>query len=201
LANWARSRQAQSLSHSVTYSRPLKKKLKTQSPSRLLCHAHGARTLSIPPPGAPAAATESTAAASRNYSVAISSLSFPSLPTPTPSRPVAALSSTHSAHARETLTVGLGLAAQLLRLRLHRTIEMPQVAVVGSQSSGKSSVLEAFVGRDFIPCCSDIYTRRLIVLQPRGASSCTTLAAATTISAKSYARSRSPSPPIFISVD
>jgi hypothetical protein len=39
---------------------------------------------------------------------------------------------------------------------------------VARQSSGKSSVVEAFVGRDFIPCCSDIYTRRLIVLQPRG---------------------------------
>lgn len=29
------------------------------------------------------------------------------------------------------------------------TIDLPQVAVVGSQSSGKSRVLEALVGRDF----------------------------------------------------
>ncbi|OAY78372.1 Dynamin-related protein 3A [Ananas comosus] len=38
------------------------------------------------------------------------------------------------------------------------TIDLPQVAVVGSQSSGKSSVLEALVGRDFLPRGSDICT-------------------------------------------
>jgi dynamin 1-like protein len=31
------------------------------------------------------------------------------------------------------------------------TVDLPQVAVVGSQSSGKSSVLEALVGKDFLP--------------------------------------------------
>ncbi|CAA6671022.1 unnamed protein product [Spirodela intermedia] len=31
------------------------------------------------------------------------------------------------------------------------TIRLPQVAVIGSQSSGKSSVLESLVGRDFLP--------------------------------------------------
>jgi dynamin 1-like protein len=40
-----------------------------------------------------------------------------------------------------------------------------QVAVVGSQSSGKSSVLEALVGRDFLPRGQDICTRRPLVLQ------------------------------------
>ncbi|CAN1307385.1 Dynamin-related protein 3A [Linum perenne] len=45
------------------------------------------------------------------------------------------------------------------------TIELPQVAVVGSQSSGKSSVLEALVGRDFLPRGNDICTRRPLVLQ------------------------------------
>ncbi|KAL3621007.1 Dynamin-related protein 3A [Castilleja foliolosa] len=44
-------------------------------------------------------------------------------------------------------------------------IELPQVVVVGSQSSGKSSVLEALVGRDFLPRGSDICTRRPLVLQ------------------------------------
>ncbi|KAI9176419.1 hypothetical protein LWI28_002546 [Acer negundo] len=44
-------------------------------------------------------------------------------------------------------------------------IELPQVAVVGSQSSGKSSVLEALVGRDFLPRGNDICTRRPLVLQ------------------------------------
>lgn len=45
------------------------------------------------------------------------------------------------------------------------TIALPQVAVVGSQSSGKSSVLEALVGRDFLPRGNDICTRRPLVLQ------------------------------------
>ncbi|KAH6833108.1 dynamin-related protein 3A [Perilla frutescens var. hirtella] len=45
------------------------------------------------------------------------------------------------------------------------TIDLPQVAVVGSQSSGKSSVLEALVGRDFLPRGNDICTRRPLTLQ------------------------------------
>ncbi|KAJ6851925.1 dynamin-related protein 3A-like isoform X1 [Iris pallida] len=45
------------------------------------------------------------------------------------------------------------------------TFDLPQVAVVGSQSSGKSSVLEALVGRDFLPRGNDICTRRPLVLQ------------------------------------
>ena len=43
--------------------------------------------------------------------------------------------------------------------------KLPQIVVVGSQSSGKSSVLEAFVGRDFLPRGSGIVTRRPLVLQ------------------------------------
>ncbi|KAK9273908.1 hypothetical protein L1049_018720 [Liquidambar formosana] len=46
----------------------------------------------------------------------------------------------------------------------HLKIELPQIAVVGSQSSGKSSVLEALVGRDFLPRGSEICTRRPLVL-------------------------------------
>lgn len=45
------------------------------------------------------------------------------------------------------------------------TIDLPQIAVVGSQSAGKSSVLENFVGRDFLPRGSGIVTRRPLVLQ------------------------------------
>ena len=45
------------------------------------------------------------------------------------------------------------------------SIDLPQVAVIGSQSSGKSSVLEALVGRDFLPRGADICTRRPLVLQ------------------------------------
>ncbi|KAF1363419.1 hypothetical protein EJ07DRAFT_162692 [Lizonia empirigonia] len=39
------------------------------------------------------------------------------------------------------------------------------IAVVGSQSSGKSSVLENIVGRDFLPRGSGIVTRRPLILQ------------------------------------
>ncbi|XP_036434406.1 dynamin-1-like protein isoform X1 [Colossoma macropomum] len=44
-------------------------------------------------------------------------------------------------------------------------IQLPQIMVVGSQSSGKSSVLESLVGRDFLPRGSGIVTRRPLVLQ------------------------------------
>ncbi|KAJ2253348.1 Dynamin- GTPase protein [Coemansia sp. RSA 455] len=44
-------------------------------------------------------------------------------------------------------------------------IDLPQIVVVGSQSSGKSSVLENIVGRDFLPRGSGIVTRRPLVLQ------------------------------------
>ncbi|KAJ2598079.1 Dynamin- GTPase protein [Coemansia sp. RSA 1721] len=44
-------------------------------------------------------------------------------------------------------------------------IDLPQIVVVGSQSSGKSSVLENLVGRDFLPRGSGIVTRRPLVLQ------------------------------------
>ncbi|CAM6040796.1 unnamed protein product [Sphagnum compactum] len=42
---------------------------------------------------------------------------------------------------------------------------LPTVVVVGGQSSGKSSVLESIVGRDFLPRGSGIVTRRPLVLQ------------------------------------
>ncbi|KAH6987467.1 Dynamin central region-domain-containing protein [Ilyonectria robusta] len=48
---------------------------------------------------------------------------------------------------------------------VNNPIDLPQIAVVGSQSSGKSSVLENIVGRDFLPRGSGIVTRRPLVLQ------------------------------------
>ncbi|XP_066969385.1 dynamin-1-like protein isoform X11 [Macrobrachium rosenbergii] len=44
-------------------------------------------------------------------------------------------------------------------------IQLPQIVVVGAQSSGKSSVLESLVGRSFLPRGTGIVTRRPLVLQ------------------------------------
>ncbi|XP_030827870.1 dynamin-1-like protein isoform X1 [Strongylocentrotus purpuratus] len=44
-------------------------------------------------------------------------------------------------------------------------IQLPQIVVVGNQSSGKSSVLEGLVGKDFLPRGNGIVTRRPLVLQ------------------------------------
>jgi dynamin 1-like protein len=45
------------------------------------------------------------------------------------------------------------------------TIDLPQIVVVGGQSSGKSSVLESIVGRSFLPRGTGIVTRRPLILQ------------------------------------
>ncbi|XP_018910849.1 dynamin isoform X3 [Bemisia tabaci] len=50
-------------------------------------------------------------------------------------------------------------------LGVHMELDLPQIAVVGGQSAGKSSVLENFVGRDFLPRGSGIVTRRPLILQ------------------------------------
>ena len=44
-------------------------------------------------------------------------------------------------------------------------IKLPQIVVVGAQSTGKSSVLESIVGKDFLPRGSGIVTRTPIILQ------------------------------------
>lgn len=48
---------------------------------------------------------------------------------------------------------------------VHNPVDLPQIAVIGSQSSGKSSVLENIVGRDFLPRGTGIVTRRPLILQ------------------------------------
>ncbi|KAF4976539.1 hypothetical protein FZEAL_6811 [Fusarium zealandicum] len=45
------------------------------------------------------------------------------------------------------------------------SLDLPQIVVVGSQSAGKSSVLENVVGRDFLPRGSGVVTRRPLILQ------------------------------------
>jgi hypothetical protein len=50
---------------------------------------------------------------------------------------------------------------------------LPQIVAVGGQSAGKSSVLEAVVGRDFLPRSSGICTRRpLVRARARAARAC-----------------------------
>lgn len=46
-------------------------------------------------------------------------------------------------------------------------LDLPQIAVVGSQSVGKTSVLESLVGREFLPRGVGIVTRRPLILQLR----------------------------------
>ncbi len=50
-------------------------------------------------------------------------------------------------------------------LGINLAFDLPQIAVVGGQSAGKSSVLENFVGEDFLPRGSGIVTRRPLILQ------------------------------------
>jgi len=44
-------------------------------------------------------------------------------------------------------------------------IQLPQIVIVGSQSSGKSSVIESLVGRSILPRGTGIVTRRPLILQ------------------------------------
>ncbi len=51
------------------------------------------------------------------------------------------------------------------RVNLPVAFDLPVIAVVGAQSTGKSSVLESIVGKDFLPRGSGIVTRRPLILQ------------------------------------
>lgn len=44
-------------------------------------------------------------------------------------------------------------------------INLPQIVCVGSQSSGKTSIIESIVGKDFLPKGQGIVTRRPLILQ------------------------------------
>ena len=50
-------------------------------------------------------------------------------------------------------------------INLPHLLSLPQIIVVGPQSSGKSSVLESLVGKDFLPRGAGIVTRRPLILQ------------------------------------
>uniref|UniRef100_A0A8C5UIL2 Dynamin-1-like protein n=1 Tax=Malurus cyaneus samueli TaxID=2593467 RepID=A0A8C5UIL2_9PASS len=48
---------------------------------------------------------------------------------------------------------------------INKLQDLPQIVVVGTQSSGKSSVLESLVGRDLLPRGTGVVTRRPLILQ------------------------------------
>ncbi|KAI9224492.1 P-loop containing nucleoside triphosphate hydrolase protein [Blastocladiella britannica] len=52
----------------------------------------------------------------------------------------------------------------LNRVRVSGNLVLPSIVVIGSQSSGKSSVLEAIVGREFLPKGNNMVTRRPLEL-------------------------------------
>lgn len=62
---------------------------------------------------------------------------------------------------------------ELFGVNLQYDIDLPRIAAIGSQSSGKSSVLESIVGKDFLPRGADIVTRCPLVLQLVNDSLCT----------------------------
>ncbi|KAG7195016.1 dynamin-like GTPase mgm1 [Scheffersomyces spartinae] len=70
----------------------------------------------------------------------------------------------------ETETEMLNLTRQMIEIRNllininHDTIKLPSIVVIGSQSSGKSSVLESIVGQEFLPKGNNMVTRRPIEL-------------------------------------
>ena len=50
------------------------------------------------------------------------------------------------------------------RSKVQFNVSLPQIVVIGGQSSGKSSVLESIVGIDFLPRGTNIVTRRPIII-------------------------------------
>ncbi|KAL4208246.1 P-loop containing nucleoside triphosphate hydrolase protein [Rhizopus microsporus] len=52
----------------------------------------------------------------------------------------------------------------LMSIDHNETLRLPSIVVIGSQSSGKSSVLEAIVGHEFLPKGNNMVTRRPIEL-------------------------------------
>jgi len=54
---------------------------------------------------------------------------------------------------------------ELRDVGLNKYINLPRIAVLGSQSAGKSSVLESIVGLDFLPRGDGVVTRRPLELR------------------------------------
>eukprot|EP00804_Cyclotella_cryptica_P026892 CCRYP_019599-RA/>CCRYP_019599-RA protein AED:0.01 eAED:0.01 QI:112/1/1/1/1/1/2/769/848 len=65
----------------------------------------------------------------------------------------------------ELIPIASKLQDVLGALGQNTNLDLPQIVVVGGQSSGKSSVLESIVGRSFLPRGTGIVTRRPLILQ------------------------------------
>eukprot|EP00331_Platyophrya_macrostoma_P028242 CAMPEP_0176434354 /NCGR_PEP_ID=MMETSP0127-20121128/16626_1 /TAXON_ID=938130 /ORGANISM="Platyophrya macrostoma, Strain WH" /LENGTH=781 /DNA_ID=CAMNT_0017817073 /DNA_START=42 /DNA_END=2387 /DNA_ORIENTATION=+ len=59
----------------------------------------------------------------------------------------------------------IGIIDQLRDIGLQKYISLPRIAVLGTQSSGKSSLLEMIVGIDFLPRGDGVVTRRPLELR------------------------------------
>ncbi|KAI0001443.1 P-loop containing nucleoside triphosphate hydrolase protein [Russula compacta] len=58
----------------------------------------------------------------------------------------------------------IGIRTMLLSIDKKDALKLPSIVVIGSQSSGKSSVLETIVGHEFLPKGNNMVTRRPIEL-------------------------------------
>ncbi|XP_074055599.1 LOW QUALITY PROTEIN: dynamin-1-like protein [Macrotis lagotis] len=65
----------------------------------------------------------------------------------------------------ETLIPILDKLQEIFKMVHMKPIKLPQIVVIGSQSSGKSSVLESIIGRSFIPKGPGIMIRRPLIIQ------------------------------------
>jgi hypothetical protein len=54
----------------------------------------------------------------------------------------------------------INIIDKLRDIGLEKHIQLPRIVVLGSQSSGKSSLLESIVGIDFLPRGDGLVTRR-----------------------------------------
>jgi dynamin 1-like protein len=59
----------------------------------------------------------------------------------------------------------INIVDELRDVGLQQYINLPRIAVLGTQSSGKSSVLESIVGLDFLPRGDGVVTRRPLELR------------------------------------
>jgi predicted ABC-type transport system involved in lysophospholipase L1 biosynthesis ATPase subunit len=59
----------------------------------------------------------------------------------------------------------INIVDELRDVGLQQYINLPRIAVLGTQSSGKSSVLESIVGLDFLPRGEGVVTRRPLELR------------------------------------